>query len=58
MGLEQRGWNTICQQFNLTDPSNANAIIKLNQKEKGRAAFLFQDFQEVLLSLAVKQKEL
>lgn len=30
--LEQRGWITICQQFNLCDVATANALLKQNQK--------------------------
>ena len=55
-GIEQKGWNTICQQLNLADPSTANALLKQNQKEKGRQGLLFEDFQETFLGLAVKQR--
>jgi hypothetical protein len=30
--LEQRGWITICQQFNLCDVAAANTLLKQNQK--------------------------
>ena len=57
-GLEQKGWNTLCQHFDFADPVAANALLKQNQKEKGRQGFLFEDFQETLLGLAVKQREI
>jgi len=39
--LEQKGWITICQQFNICDVTTANGLIKQNQKEKGRTGFLY-----------------
>jgi len=39
--LEQKGWMTLCQQFNFCDAGSANAILKQNQKEKGRAGFMY-----------------
>jgi hypothetical protein len=54
--LEQRGWMNICQQFNLCDNTNANNLLKQNQKEKGRAGFIYEEFLENLMSLAVKRE--
>ena len=53
--LEQKGWITICQQFSLCDGNIANALLKQNQKERGRSGFTYDDFLEALMGLGVRK---
>jgi hypothetical protein len=45
----------VCQQFNLCDVTTANALLKQNQKENGRAGFLYEEFIECLMGLGVRK---